>query len=109
MQRIAVLKNNGVTGAMVAFSWLGRQIQPLQKHCHARFEYSGLDDPSRFSSGVIHPNEAMAILNDIVEGVDSVPELSKLYRRKYPPNSVILSGCFCHVLSWLFDASVSCL
>jgi len=26
LQRIAVLKNNGVTGAMVAFSWLGRQI-----------------------------------------------------------------------------------
>ena len=62
-----------------------------------------------FSSGVIHPNEAMAILNDIVEGVDSVLELSKLYRRKYLPNPVILSGCFCPVLSWLFDAFVSCL
>ena len=81
MQRIAVLKNNGVTGAMVAFSWLGRQIQPLQKRCHAGFEYSGLDDPSRFSSEVIHTNEAMAILNDLFEGVDSVPELPKLYLR----------------------------
>ena len=86
MQRIAVLKNNGVTGARVAFSWLGRQIQSLQKRCHAGFEYSGLDDPSRFSSEVIHPNEAMAILNDLFEGVDSVPELPKLYRRKHLPN-----------------------
>ena len=88
LQRIAVLKNKGVTGAMVAFSWLGRQIQPLQKHCHAGFEYSGLDDPSRFSSKVIHPNEAMAILNDLFEGVESVPELPKLYRHKHPPNQV---------------------
>ena len=88
MQRIAVLKNKGVTGAMVAFSWLGRQIQPLQKRCHAGFEYSGLDDLSRFSSGVIHPNEAMAILNDLFDGVDSMPELPKLYRRKHPPNLV---------------------
>ena len=47
-----------------------------------------LDDPSRFSSGVIHPNEAMAILNDLFEGVDSVPELPKLYCRKHPPNLV---------------------
>ena len=74
---------------MVAFSWLGRQIQPLQKCCHAGFEYSGLDDPSQFSSEVIHPSEAMTILNDIFEGVDSVPELRKLYRRKNPPNPVI--------------------
>jgi len=88
LQRIAVLKNKRVTGAMVAFSWLGRQIQPLQKRCHAGFEYSGLDDPSRFSSEVIHPNEAMAVLNDLFEGIDSVPELPKLYRRKHLLNSV---------------------
>ena len=88
MQQIAVLKDKAVTGARVAFSWLGRQIQSLQKHCHAGFEYSGLDDPSRFSSEVIHPNEAMAILNDLFEGVDSVPELPKLYHCKHPPNLV---------------------
>ena len=88
MQRIAVLKNKGVTGVMVAFSWLGRQIQPLQKRCHAGFEYSGLDDPSRFSSEVIHLNEAMAILNDLFEGVESMLELPKLYCRKNPPNQV---------------------
>ena len=61
----------------------------MQKRCHPGFEYSGLDEPSQFSSEVIHPNEAMAILNDIFEGVDSVPELPKLYRRKHPPNPVI--------------------
>ena len=88
MQRIAVLKNKGVTGVMVAFSWLGRQIQPLQKGYHAGFEYSGQDDPSQFSSEVIHSNEAMAILNDLFEGVESVPELPKLYRHKHPSNQV---------------------
>ena len=59
-----------------------------RKRCHAGFKYSGLDDPSQFSSKVIHPNEAMAILNDLFDGVDSVPELPKLYRRKHPPNQV---------------------
>ena len=89
LQRIVVLRNKGVTGAIVVFSWLGRQIQLLQKCCHAGFEYSGLDDPSRFSSDIIHPSEAMAILYSILEGVDSEPELPKLYRRKNPPNPVI--------------------
>ena len=37
---------------------------------------------------MIHPNEAMAILIDLFEGVESVPELPKLYRRKNPPNQV---------------------
>ena len=76
-------------GATVVFSWLGRQIQLLQKCCHAGFEYSGLEDPSRFSSETIHPSEAMALHYSILEGVDSEPELRKLYRRKNSPNPVI--------------------
>ena len=89
LQRIAVLKSKGMTGATVVFSWLGGQIQPLQKRCHAGFKYSGLEDPSRFSSEMIHPSEAMALLFSILEGVDSEPELPKLYCRKNPPNPVI--------------------
>ena len=89
MQRITVLKSKGVTGATVVFSWLGRQIQPLQKRCHVGFECSGQEDPSRFSSERIHPSEAMALLYSIFEGVDSKPKLPKLYRHKNPPNPVI--------------------
>ena len=88
MQWIAVLKNNGVPGVMVAFSWLGRQIQPLQKRCHAGFEYIGREDPSRFLSERIHPDEAMALLYSIFEGVDSEPEIPKLYHYKNSPNPV---------------------
>ena len=89
LEKIAVLKNKGVTGVTVVFSWLGRQIQPLQKRCNAGFEYSGLEDPSRFSSEKIHPDEAMALLYSIFEGVDAEPEIPKLYRHKNPPNPVI--------------------
>ena len=89
LEKIAVLKNKGVTSATVVFSWLGRQIQPLQKRCNAGFEYSGLEDPSRFSSEKIHPDEAMALLYSIFEGVDAEPEIPKLYRHKNSPNPVI--------------------
>ena len=79
-----------MTGAIVVFSWLGRQIQPLQKCCHTGFEHTGRDDPSRFSSERIHPDEAMALLHSIFEGVDSEPELPKLYHYKNSPNPVII-------------------
>jgi len=90
LQKIVVLKNKGVTGATVVFSWLGRQIQPLQKRCNAGFEYSSQEDPSRFSSEKIHPDEAMALLYSIFEGEDAVPEIPKLYRRNNPSKLVIL-------------------
>ena len=61
----------------------------MLKRCNARFEYSGQEDPSRFSSEIIHPDEAMMLLYSIFEGVDDVPELPKLYRHKNPPNLVI--------------------
>ena len=90
LQRVAVLKNKGVTSATVVFYWHGRQIQPLQKRCHAGFEYIGREDPSRFLSERIHPDEAMALLYSIFEGVDSEPEIPKLYHYKNSPNPVII-------------------
>jgi hypothetical protein len=32
-------KDEGVTGASVMYSWVGRRIQPLQKHGRFGFEY----------------------------------------------------------------------
>jgi hypothetical protein len=36
----------GVTGVSMMYTWLGRQIQPLQKHTCLGFEYLGISDPS---------------------------------------------------------------
>jgi hypothetical protein len=49
----------GVNAVTVMYSWIGRRIQPLQKHDHFGFEYLGLSGLSRFSVERIQTDEAV--------------------------------------------------
>ena len=85
LKRIARLRREGVTGATVVSSWLRRQIQPLQCRTHPGLKYTGLHDPSRFSSEKTSRDEAMVLLYNLFEGVTSLPELPDLFRASNPP------------------------
>ena len=74
-----------MTGATVVSSLLRRQVQPLQSRIHSGFEYTGLYDPSRFSSEKTGRDEAMVLLYNLFEGVTSLPELLDLFRASNPP------------------------
>ena len=89
LQRVVALRNNGVTRATVILSWLRRQIQPLQNHCNLGFEFTGITDPSRFSSEKIYEEEAMVLVHNVFEGVNAVPMIPQLYHFKNPPNQVM--------------------
>ena len=80
-----------MTGATVILSWLKMQIQPLQCRTHPGFEYTGLHDPSRFSSEKTSRDEAMVLLYNLFEGVTSLPELPNLFRASNPPKQVWFS------------------
>ena len=104
LKRIARLRREGVTGATVISSWLRRQIQPLQCRTHPGFEYTGLHDPSRFSSEKTSRDEAMVLLYNLFEGVSSILVLPDLFHVNNSPNQVgfciieCFSGlpfCFC--------------
>ena len=104
LKRIAKWQKEGVTGATVVSSWLRRQIQPLQCRSHLGFEYTGLYDPSQFSSEKTSRDEAMVLLYNLFEGVSTIPILPQLFHVNNPPNLVGLcvieyfSGllfCFC--------------
>ena len=85
---IATRRRERITGATVVSSWLRRQIQPLQSHVHSRFEYTGLYDPSRFSSEKTSRDEAMVLLCNLLEGVSSIPVLPDLFHVNNPPKQV---------------------
>ena len=89
-----------MTGATVISSWLRRQIQPLQCRTHPGFEYTGLHDPSRFSSEKTSRDEAMVLLYNLFEGVTSLPEISDLFRASNPPKQVWFSA-----IEWFFELS----
>ena len=46
---IAIIKNKGVTGDHVVFSFISRRVQPLQFRKHPAFRYEGTQDSTRMS------------------------------------------------------------
>ena len=88
LEKIVERRKEGVTGATVVVSWLRRQFQPLQCHSHLGFEYTGLYDPSRFSSERTCQEEVMVLLHNLFEGVSSIPLLPKLFHVNNPPKQV---------------------
>ena len=95
LQRIAKQRREGVTGATVVLSWLRRQVQSLQCRSHLGFEYTGLYDPSRFSSEKTSRDEAMVLLYNLFEGVGSIPMLPEVFRVNNPSKQVKLCGIGC--------------
>ena len=79
LERIAKRRREGVTGATVVSSLLWRQVQPLKSRIHSGFEYTGLYDPSQFSSEKTGRDEAMVLLYNLFEGVTSMPKLPDLF------------------------------
>ena len=88
LDRIAKRRREGVTGATVVSSWLRRQVQPLQSRIYSGFEYTGLYDPSRFSSEKTGRDEAMVLLYNLFEGVSTIPILPDLFHVNNSPNQV---------------------
>ena len=88
LEIIAARRKEGVTGATVVLSWLRRQFQPLQCRSHLGFEYTGLFDPSQFSSERTYQDEAMVLLQSLFEGVSFVPHLPELFHVRNPPKQV---------------------
>ena len=47
LDRISMLKQQGLTGFSIVSSFLRRRVQPLKEREHLGFEYSRAKDPSR--------------------------------------------------------------
>ena len=47
LNKISMLKQQGLTGFGIVSSFLRRRVQPLKEREHFGFEHSGAEDPSR--------------------------------------------------------------
>ncbi|RLM52738.1 hypothetical protein C2845_PMPSC048694 [Panicum miliaceum] len=86
MQRIQVLKDKGITGESVAYSFIERRIQPLQQRVLLGFEYGGIRDPSRMARDVPSVEEIMHRVTRLFTGVNSEPFIPRLFDADYSPN-----------------------
>ncbi|RLM70169.1 hypothetical protein C2845_PM17G05350 [Panicum miliaceum] len=86
MKRIQHLKDQGVSGESMAYSFIERRIQPLQQRVHLRFEYEGTQDPSWMAQDVLSAEEVTRRVTRLFTGVTSEPFVPRLFRADYSPN-----------------------
>jgi hypothetical protein len=102
LERIMKLRTEGVTGASVMYSWIGRRIQPLQKGDWFSFHYLRLLDQSRFTAERNNQDEAVMRVSRVLLNANIVPYLPKLFSVKNPPKQVrvsshLLQSSTCHI------------
>nr|TKW00840.1 hypothetical protein SEVIR_8G138800v2 [Setaria viridis] len=85
LARIDVLKEKGLTGAVVAASFLKRRVQPLQLRQTWGYEYSGRSDPSRMSPDDISIDEIMVRLNRMLKNVSGIPRIVEEFNHLNKP------------------------
>jgi hypothetical protein len=92
LDRICVLKQQGLNGLGIITSYLRQQIQPLKVREHYGFEYSRAEHPSCMVSALeLTDEEVLEHLKKILKGVSIVPHLVLEYRADNLPPAI---SCF---------------
>lgn len=79
-----MLKEKGLTGVGIAFSFMKRRIQPLQERVHLGFEYEGINDPSRMAPEDISDETVLMRLSRMFTGVAEKPVIIGELSREQP-------------------------
>ena len=92
LDRISMLKQQGLTGFGIVSSFLHRRVQPLKEREHLGFEYSGAEDPSRMVPALELTNEeVLERLQKMLKGASVVPLTISEFSANNPPPAV---SCF---------------
>jgi hypothetical protein len=66
-RQVSELVFNGLTGADTIHCWISWQIQPLQYRPNFMCDYSGIDDPQRYSKEELTPKEIECRIYNIIK------------------------------------------
>jgi hypothetical protein len=88
LEKIASLKQKGISREAVAFDWMKCRIQPLQARVTFCFEYQWKNDPSRCSKKEISNGEALRRVQRLFEKMEHVPHLLDTFSVLNPPKEV---------------------
>ena len=79
-----------ITGAFVIVHWTLRRIQPLQRRVHLGFQYTGEEDPTRYTRDRISEAELKDRVAGHLKNVVWKPSLSRTFRAGRRPREVLL-------------------
>ena len=88
---MAQVKNKGVTGDHVVFSFVSRRIQPLQHRQHPSFRYQGLEDATRMLPEPIAHYDVIRRCSKVLDNFDKSLKLPLLFWAKNPPENAWVS------------------
>ena len=89
LERIAVLRQNILTGEAVIFDWMKRRIQPLQARESLGFQYLGIPDSSRYSKEEISDDVAFSRVQRLLKNVKKIPVVPDIFSAANPPKQVL--------------------
>lgn len=88
ISKILDFRRRGMTGESIAYSFLRRGIQPLQKRQNLGFQYAGLNDPSRVLRIDIPHQEVMKRMKRFLNPTVEQPALFEEFSAENPPREV---------------------
>ena len=59
-----------ITGAFVVAHWIIQRVQPLQRRVHLAFEYTGEEDPTRYTREKISEDELEGRVAALMKNID---------------------------------------
>ena len=86
-----MLKNKGITGDHVVFSFVSRRIQPLQRRKHPAFRYEGTKDPTRLSPEAMSRSEMVRRCCKVLDDFNKSLVLPALLSAINPPEKTWVS------------------
>ena len=100
---IEVLKaEHQITGASVVARWTIRRVRPLQRRVHLAFEYTGEEDPTRYTREKISEDDLEVRVAALLKNVEWRPSLSGAFRTGRRPREVLLLVVDCSLSRVLF-------
>ena len=87
--RIAILRQNMLTGETVMFDWMKRRIQPLQARESLGFQYQGTTDPSRYSKEEILDDVVFSRIQQLLKNVKKIPVVPGTFSTADLPKQVL--------------------
>ena len=101
-----VLKaDHQITGASVVAHWTIRRVQPLQRRVHLSIEYTGEEDPTRYTREKISEDDLEVRVAALLKNVDWRPSLSGAFRAGKRPQKVLLRVVDCSLSHVLLSSS----
>ena len=74
-----------ITGVSVVEHWSLRRVQPLQRRVHLAFEYTGEEDPTRYTLEKISEGELEGRVAALLKNIDWRPSFSGAFRADKRP------------------------